>query len=188
MSKEVAMNNIQTKRPNPKLTLELKQDAAKLVHEQGYTHPQAAGCLGISLSAIGRWPRAERAPAAASATRKATLNPTGHSELARLRRENGQLRMGRETLLVPFGKKGRGLPVVFAQDRPCQGSRTKCGVIREQQKAHPVTVSCRVVERWVPVPFMRGQRCQETPVKLGKEQRLHPGGIKGQGQAAKRWA
>jgi transposase len=98
MSLEVTMNNIQTKRPNPKFTLEFKQDAAKLVNEKGYTHQQAADNLGISLSAIGRWPRAERAPTAASATKKATLNLTDHSELTRLRRENEQLRMEREIL------------------------------------------------------------------------------------------
>ncbi len=100
MSLEVTMNmnNIQTKRPNPKFTLEFKQDAAKLVNEKGYTHQQAADNLGISLSAIGRWSRAERAPTAASATKKATLNLTDHSELTRLRRENEQLRMEREIL------------------------------------------------------------------------------------------
>ncbi|NOU42538.1 MAG: transposase [Methyloglobulus sp.] len=51
------MNN-QIKRPNPKFTLEFKQDAVKLVTEQGQTHQQAADSLGISLGAIGRWPRA----------------------------------------------------------------------------------------------------------------------------------
>jgi transposase len=48
------MNN-QIKRPNPKFTLEFKQDAVKLISEKGYTHQQAADNLGISLSAIGRW-------------------------------------------------------------------------------------------------------------------------------------
>jgi hypothetical protein len=46
MSLEVNMNN-QTKRPNPKFTLEFKQGAAKLVNEKGYTHQQAADHLGI---------------------------------------------------------------------------------------------------------------------------------------------
>jgi transposase len=91
----------QTKRPKPRYTLEFKQDAAKLVNEKGYTHQQAADNLGISLSAIGRWSRAERTPIATSATKKATLNLTGHSELVRLRRENEQLRMEREILKRP---------------------------------------------------------------------------------------
>ena len=47
------MNN-QIKRPNPKFTLEFKQDAVKLVNGKGYTHQQAVDNLGISLSAIGR--------------------------------------------------------------------------------------------------------------------------------------
>jgi transposase len=59
MPLEVNMKG-QTKRPSPKYTLEFKQDAAKLVDERGYTHQQAADNLGISLSAIGRWSRAER--------------------------------------------------------------------------------------------------------------------------------
>jgi transposase len=61
MSLEVNMKE-QTKRPNPRYTLEFKQDAAKLVNEKGYTHQQVADNLGISLSAMGRWVRAERAP------------------------------------------------------------------------------------------------------------------------------
>jgi len=61
-----------------KYTLEFKKDAAKLVIEKGYTHEQAADSLGISLmSAIGRWVRAERGPAASvSAEKKSVLNLT----------------------------------------------------------------------------------------------------------------
>ena len=44
MSIEVDMNN-QIKHPKPKLTLEFKQDAVKLVTEQGYNHQQAADNL-----------------------------------------------------------------------------------------------------------------------------------------------
>ena len=97
MSIEVNMNN-QTKRPNPKYTLEFKQDAAKLVNEKGYTHQQAADNLGISLSAIGRWSRAKRGPATPSSTKTAALTLTGQAELLRLRKENEQLRMEREIL------------------------------------------------------------------------------------------
>jgi transposase len=55
MSLEVIMNNNQTKRPNPKFTLEFKQDAVMLVNEKGYTYQQAADNLGISLSATERF-------------------------------------------------------------------------------------------------------------------------------------
>mgnify|MGYP001214875541 CR=1 FL=1 len=93
----------QTKRPNPKYTLEFKQDAAKLVNEKGYTHQQAADNLGISLSAVGRWSRAGRSPAQSSPAIKTVLNLTDQAELTRLRRENEQLRMEREILKKATG-------------------------------------------------------------------------------------
>ena len=60
----------QTKQKRPKYTLEFKKDAAKLVIEKGYTHNQAADSLGISLSALGRWVRAERGPATSISAEK----------------------------------------------------------------------------------------------------------------------
>lgn len=87
------MNTNQIKRCKPKYTLEFKQDAARLVLEKGYTHQQAADNLGISLSAIGRWVRAER-----GSTTEVVLNLTDQTELVRLRRENEQLRMEREII------------------------------------------------------------------------------------------
>ena len=103
------MNN-QTKRPNPKYTLEFKQDAVKLIAEKGYTHQQVADSLGISLSAIGRWSRAERGPASPSSTKTATLNLANQAELLKLRKDNEQLRMGREIIkkaAVFFAKEPR---------------------------------------------------------------------------------
>jgi len=89
----------QTKQKRPKYTLEFKKDAAKLVIEKGYTHNQAADSLGISLSALGRWVRAERGPATSiSAEKKSVLNLIDQAELIRLRKENEQLRMEREIL------------------------------------------------------------------------------------------
>ena len=82
----------------PKYTVEFKQDAAKLVNEKGYTHQQAADNLGVSLSAIGRWARAERPPKTATVTKAVAMNLLDHKELVRLRRENEQLRMEREIL------------------------------------------------------------------------------------------
>jgi transposase len=97
MSSEVNMSN-QNKHKRPKYTLEFKQDAAKLVNEKGYTHQQAADNLGVSLSAIGRWVRAEQGPAVASSAKKKFLNLTDQDELTRLRKEVEQLRMEREIL------------------------------------------------------------------------------------------
>ena len=90
--------NTQTKRPIPKYTLEFKKDAARLVNEKGYTHQQAADHLGISLSAIGCWARAERTPVRLSSEKKTILNLTDQTELIRLRRKNEQLRMEREII------------------------------------------------------------------------------------------
>ena len=69
--------NTQTKRPIPKYTLEFKKDAARLVNEKGYTHQQAADHLGISLSAIGRWARAERTPCKAIIREENNFKPDG---------------------------------------------------------------------------------------------------------------
>jgi transposase len=73
----------QTKQKRPNYTLEFKKDAAKLVIEKGYTHEQAADNLGISLSALGRWVRAERGPASVSAEKNSVLNLTDQTELIR---------------------------------------------------------------------------------------------------------
>ncbi len=100
--------NDQAKRPNPKCTLEFKQDAAKPVNENGYAHQQTADNLGIPSSAIGRWPRAGGSPTTPSAGKAAALNLAGQAELLRLRKEIGQLRMGREILkkaAVSFAKE-----------------------------------------------------------------------------------
>jgi len=100
-------NRNKPKRPN--YTIEFKQDAAKLVNEKGYTHKQAADNLGISLSAIGRWVRAEKGPTPPSAAKKSVLNLTDQGELTQLRKEVEQLRMEREIL-----KKAA---VFFAKER-----------------------------------------------------------------------
>ena len=92
------MNTNQTKRCKPRYTLEFKQDAVRLVLERGYTHQQAADNLGISLSALGRWVRAERGSVSDSETKKVVLNLADQAELVRLRREIEQLRMEREII------------------------------------------------------------------------------------------
>ena len=113
------MNN-QTKQKRPKYTIEFKQDAAKLVNEKGYTHKQAADNLGISLSAIGRWVRAEQGSLSPLATKKSVLNLTRQGELTRLRKEVEQLRMERDILQgarckVPFRVKKAA--IFFAKKR-----------------------------------------------------------------------
>ncbi len=91
------------KAKKPKFTLEFKQDAAKLVLEKGYTHQQAADSLGVSLSALGRWVKAERKPTSVAAGKSQSLNLAEQSELTRLRKEIEQLRMERD--IIPIGHK-----------------------------------------------------------------------------------
>lgn len=81
-------------------SLEFKQAAAKLIIEKGYTHEQASEHLGVSLSALARWVKAEPKPNSrdASLCKKTGLNLAEYDELRRLRKENEQLRMEREIL------------------------------------------------------------------------------------------
>ncbi len=94
---EVNMSN-ENKQTKPKYTLEFKQDAAKLVIKHGYTQQQAADNLGVSLSAIRRWVKAEKGPEEKTIKNNSSLNLSGHDELLQLRKENKQLRMEREIL------------------------------------------------------------------------------------------
>ncbi len=87
------------KSTRPKFSLEFKQDAARLVIEKGYTQQEAADHLGVSLSAMRRWVRAERPPVKDDPSSKKTgLNLANHDELLRLRKDNERLRMEREIL------------------------------------------------------------------------------------------
>ena len=54
--------------------------------------------MGISLSAMGRWVRAERSPITGKAEKQSALNLSTHAELLRLRKENEQLQMERDIL------------------------------------------------------------------------------------------
>lgn len=86
-------------------TLEFKEEAVKLVTEQGYTRIKAAQILGISPQNINKWVQA--------ATRKKPINrvlSTDNEEVKRLRKENERLRMEREIL-----KKAAAF---FANEKP----------------------------------------------------------------------
>lgn len=88
----------ENKQTKPKYTLEFKQDAAKLVIKNGYTRQRAADHLGVSLSAMSRWVKAEQGPEEKATKNHSALNLTAHDELLQLRKENEQLRMEREIL------------------------------------------------------------------------------------------
>ena len=86
------------KQIRPSFTLEFKQSAAKLVNEKGYSQRQAADSLGVSLSALSRWVRAEQGSSNSAPTQKKVFNLLEQDELTRLRKEVAQLRMEREIL------------------------------------------------------------------------------------------
>jgi transposase len=78
-------------------TDEFKQDAIRLVTEQGYNAAEAARNLGINANMLRRWQRRfeaqEQAPFGVNGKGAAE-----QEELERLRRENQRLRMEREIL------------------------------------------------------------------------------------------
>jgi transposase len=77
---------------------EFKQEAVKLVTEQGMAVTQVARDLDVSVDTLHRWLREAR-----SATSSTTSEGSSSAELARLRRENEQLRMERAMLKKALG-------------------------------------------------------------------------------------
>jgi transposase len=80
----------------PPYTLEFKEEAIKLVEEQGYTQKEAADCLGIKPKNLSRWINNKR-----KGTFIKGLNQPSHpadSELVLLRKENKRLKLEREIL------------------------------------------------------------------------------------------
>ena len=85
------------KRKRPNYTKEFRQDAVKLVIEQGYSGLEAARRLGIPTSNVTRWVRQYRQDqqdlADGGITRKEL-----EAENRRLKKENKRLEMEREIL------------------------------------------------------------------------------------------
>ncbi|MBA3029624.1 MAG: transposase [Desulfobacteraceae bacterium] len=84
------------KKKRRKYTQEFKDEAVKLVTEQGYAITEAARNLGVNENLLGRWKReieggGEGSPAVQSGT-------AIQSELNQLRKENKRLKMEREIL------------------------------------------------------------------------------------------
>ena len=74
-------------------TKEFKEEAVKLVTEQGYTQSVAAKNLGIKGNSLNRWIRDSK-----GLTDKKPAKTAENDELARLKKENYQLRLEREIL------------------------------------------------------------------------------------------
>lgn len=84
------------KKKRRKYTQEFKEEAVKLVTEQGYQIAEAARNLGVNENLLGRWKREiEGGGEGSSALRSGTAMQT---ELNQLRKENKRLKMEREIL------------------------------------------------------------------------------------------
>ena len=75
---------------------EFKVEAVKLVTEQGYSVPEAAGNLGVHANLLRKWK--EKYAMENGSAGNGRLNGEEREELRRLRAENRRLRMEREIL------------------------------------------------------------------------------------------
>jgi len=80
-----------------KYTQEFKQDAVRLVLEQGYNQSEAARNLGVDRGMLGRWVKEAQADES-EAFRGNGKRTVEQEELRQLRDENRRLRMEREIL------------------------------------------------------------------------------------------
>ena len=78
-----------------KYTSEFKEDAVKLITEQGYKITEAARNLGVNATMLGRWSELEGSGEDAPGIQGGTAMK---AELSRLRKENKRLKMEREIL------------------------------------------------------------------------------------------
>jgi transposase len=80
-----------------KFTKEFKQEACRLVVDQGQKCSETAKNLGVSESVLGRWVRQYKANGVVAFPGSGRMLPL-EEELRRLERENRRLRMEREIL------------------------------------------------------------------------------------------
>jgi transposase len=85
------------KRARQNYTKEFKNDAVKLVVEQGYSTSEVGRRLGINQTNVSRWVREYRQENEPSVNGSATRNEL-ENEVKRLYKENQRLRMEREIL------------------------------------------------------------------------------------------
>ena len=85
------------KRKRPNYTKEFKQDAIKLVIEQGYSCPEVGRRLGIATSNVSRWVRLYRQDEKEFSEDGVTRREL-EAEIRRLKKENQRLEMEREIL------------------------------------------------------------------------------------------
>jgi transposase len=84
------------KKKRKKYTQEFKEEAVKLVTEQGYQITEAARNLGVNVNMLGRWKREIEGVGEGSPVLKGEA--AMQAELNHLRKENKRLKMEREIL------------------------------------------------------------------------------------------
>jgi transposase len=84
------------KKKRRKYTQEFKEEAVKLVTEQGYQITEAARNLGVNVNMLGRWKR--QAEGVGEDTPGLQGGTVMLAELNHLRKENKRLKMEREIL------------------------------------------------------------------------------------------
>ena len=85
-----------SKRKRHNYTNEFKEEAVKLITEQGYSVAEAGRNLGVNANMLGRWKR----DIESGGERERTIGDgvSMQAELKRLRKENKQLKLEREIL------------------------------------------------------------------------------------------
>lgn len=86
-----------SKRVRRKYSKEFKEDAVKLVTEEGYTISEASRNLGIQANMLGRWKKEFFQDSHEKATGPFTTKEL-QAEVKRLQKENHRLKMEREIL------------------------------------------------------------------------------------------
>ena len=84
------------KRKRRKFTKEFKEEAVKLVVEEGYQISEASRNLGIHANLLGRWKREYEDGDRGGSDSESSVGM--RAELNRLRKENKRLKMEREIL------------------------------------------------------------------------------------------
>ena len=85
-----------SKKKKRSYTKEFKEEAVKLITEEGYKISEAARNLGVNPNLLGRWKRDFEIGEGDFSSRGSTVSM--QSELKRLKKENKRLKMEREIL------------------------------------------------------------------------------------------
>lgn len=84
--------------PRSVFTREFKEEAVKMVIDSGLSQPEVCRRLSLSGSTLARWVVQARRKGGLATSRKQNPVTEGEMELARLRRENAELKMERDIL------------------------------------------------------------------------------------------